>query len=61
MEGGDLMKVKVEFKFELNQRVETPFGEKGIVRMMGIDDGGKKYFVLMKNNENWFQESELQV
>lgn len=50
---------RVEFKFMLNQRVETPFGEQGMIQMMGIDDGGKKCFVITSCNETWFNEAEL--
>lgn len=37
--------MKVEFKYELEQRITTPFGKDGIITMLGFDDGGIQYFV----------------
>lgn len=31
---------KLEFKFDIDQEVKTPFGDDGIVTMLGYDDGG---------------------
>lgn len=51
--------MKVEFKFEVDQRVATPFDDKGIVVMCAIDDGGTRYFVKTSTGGNWFKETEL--
>ncbi len=50
---------KVEYKFDIDQRVVTPFGEDGIVTMLGYDDGGQQYYVREKERSNWFKESQL--
>ena len=49
----------VEFKFNIDQRVVTPFEEVGIVEMLGVDDGGNKYFVITPTNSVWFKEEKL--
>ena len=49
----------VTFKFELDQRVITPFEEKGIVSCLGFDDGGNQYYVKTKSESQWFKEKEL--
>jgi len=49
----------VNFKFVVDQRVTTPFDEKGIVTMMAYDDGGILYHVKSKSSSNWFKENEL--
>lgn len=51
----------VNFKFVVDQRVTTPFDEKGIVAMMAYDDGGILYYVKSKSSSNWFKEKELRV
>lgn len=53
--------IKVEFKFNLNDKVLTPFGSMGIVKMLGIDGEGIKYYVLTENNSDWFIENELNL
>ena len=57
--GGDIM-LKVEFKFEITQRVRTPFNEIGIVDMLAFDIGGKQYYVKTKSTNTWFREDELE-
>lgn len=49
----------VEYKFDLDQKVKTPFGDEGIVSMIGFDEGGKQYFVKTSNNGQWFKEDQL--
>ena len=49
----------VHFKFNMDQRVITPFGEEGIVSMLGVDNGGNQYWVKAKSNSQWFKENEL--
>lgn len=51
--------MKVEFVFTLDQKVVTPFGETGIITMLGYDDGGKHYHVKTKENSTWWKESLL--
>lgn len=51
--------MEVSFKFTLDQKVLTPFGEAGIILMLGVDDGGVKYFVTTSASESWFKESQL--
>ncbi len=56
LKGGSL----IAFKFKTNQVVKTPFGEKGIISMLGYDDGGQTYFTKTKGGGgSWFKESEL--
>ena len=50
---------KVEYKFYMDQRVTTPFGDSGIIEMLGYDDGGVKYYVKTKADSGWFKEDEL--
>lgn len=50
----------IDYKFELDQRVVTPFGDSGIVTSLGFDDGGNTYYVKTRAAEsNWFKEKEL--
>lgn len=49
----------VEFKYKLDQGVNTPFGDKGIVAMLAFDGGGKTYYVKTSNIESWYKEEEL--
>lgn len=51
--------MNVTFKFTLDQNVTTPFGEPGIVSMLGVDGGGNTYFVKTKAGGEWFKESQL--
>lgn len=53
--------IKVEFKFSLDQQVETNFGSKGIITMFGYDEAGKKYWVETGNSRNnaWVKEKHL--
>lgn len=50
----------VNFKFELDEKVKTVFGDNGIVVMCAIDDGGNTYYVKVRHNSQWFKEAELQ-
>ncbi len=51
----------VTFEFNIDQRVITPFGEDGIIAMLGVDDGGNQYYVKTKSQSNWFKEKELKL
>lgn len=50
---------QVTFKFGLNQRVTTPFGDPGIVTTQGVDDSGINYYVKTSTGGNWFREDQL--
>lgn len=50
---------EVTFKFDLNQRVTTPFGDPGIVTTQAVDNGGVSYYVKTSAGGNWFKEDEL--
>jgi len=52
--------MKVEFEFGIDETVETPFGDRGIVTMLAVDDSGKVYYVKTANNSQWFKEKELE-
>ncbi len=49
----------IEFKYELDEKVITPFGDLGIIGMLGFDDGGPQYYVKTSVASNWFKESQL--
>ena len=50
----------VEFIFDINAKVTTPFGDKGIVDTCAADRGGNRYFVLIAGGEQtWFYEDQL--
>lgn len=51
--------MQIEFKFNIDDRVITPFKAKGIVSMLGVDDGGKVYFVKTEKESDWFKEKDL--
>jgi len=53
------MSEKIEFKFSIDERVKTPFGEEGIIRSLAFDDGGIKYYVKTKQTGSWHKEKEL--
>ncbi len=52
--------MNLHFTFSLGQKVKTPFGETGIVKMFGYDEVGIQYFVRTKTGDGtWYKESEL--
>lgn len=51
--------MQVTFKFNLDQRVVSPFGDQGIVSTCGVDNSGNVYYVKTSSGGNWFKESEL--
>lgn len=53
--------MQVTFKFCLDQMVLTPFDNKGIITMLGVDDGGNQYYVKSEASSSWFKESQLRV
>lgn len=51
--------MEVEFKFTIDDKVKTPFGKDGIVTMLGVDDGGVKYYIKTGESSDWHKESEV--
>lgn len=51
--------MNVDFKFDIDQRVITPFGDEGLVSMAAIDGEGQQYHVKTKRNSEWFKEDQL--
>lgn len=51
--------MELRFLFVLDSRVTTPFGAKGIVKMLGYDEGGKQYYIKTEKNSGWFKETDL--
>jgi len=52
---------EVSYKFSIDDRVKTPFGNPGIVTMLGLDDGGNKYYVKTELDSQWYKERDLDV
>jgi hypothetical protein len=50
----------VEYKFDIDQKVNTPFGL-GIITMLGYDEGGAKYYVVTGSNSAWLKEALLEA
>lgn len=55
--------MKVEFKFEIDQKVKTIFDEYGIVDMAAIDNTNKEsYYVKVKGGKgDWFKVDQLRA
>ena len=52
--------MRVEFKFELDTWVKTPFGERGLITTLAYDESGIIYSVKTKNTRSWFKENQLE-
>ena len=50
---------KVEFKFDLDEKVKTAFGEVGFISMCALDDGGNVYYVKTSNHDKWLKETQI--
>ncbi len=50
---------EISYKFSVDDRVTTPFGDTGIITMLGFDDGGNQYHVKTKLSSKWFKEIDL--
>lgn len=50
---------KVEYTFDMDQRVVDPFGNEGIIVMLGSDSGGEFYSVRTEKGCNWYKEMHL--
>ena len=55
---GENMKT-VQYEYDLDQKVKTPFGEEGLISMLAFDDGGNCYYVKTAKDSNWFKEGQL--
>jgi hypothetical protein len=52
--------MKVEFKFDINQKVKTVFGDIGFVQMCCIDDEKHiKYWVQRNQDSQWMKEKQI--
>jgi len=50
----------VEFKFDVNERVITAFGNVGIVDMLAVSESNTiSYYVRTATGGQWFKETEL--
>ena len=49
----------VEFKFDLDQRILTGFGDKGIIESLSLQEGGINYYVKTNQGGMWWKESDL--
>ncbi len=59
--GDEVNKLTVEFLFDTDEKVETPFGE-GIIDMCAIGNArDKMYFVKQANGSEWFPERLLKA
>ena len=52
---------EVKFEFNVDEKVKTIFGEKGIVDMAALDNSGCKiYYIKLKGgSDTWFKEDQL--
>ncbi len=54
--------MEVTFKFELNQKVKTIFGDIGIITTLVFDEGEIiKYWVQRSSDSQWMKEDQLEV
>ena len=53
--------MEVTFKHNLNEKIETPLGDKGMITMLGVDEGGNQYFITTPGNSDnrWWSEKQL--
>ena len=51
--------MNVTFEFSVDQKVTTAFGDAGLVTMLAVDDGGKRYYVKTSHGGDWFKSSQL--
>ena len=54
-------KLVVEFRFFMDDKVITPFGDEGIVQMLGYDDAKEQYFIKTANSNQWYKEHQLKA
>ena len=51
--------MQVTYKYNIDDVVVTSFGKEGIVRMLGYDDGGVRYYVHTADGGSWYKEKVL--
>ncbi len=52
--------MKIDFKFEIDQKVITPFDDTGIVEMAAIDNGKSEVYYIKRSNDcQWFKVGQL--
>lgn len=51
--------MKVDFNFELDEKVVTMFNEDGIITQLSYDHSGKIYYVQTANCGAWFKEKDI--
>ena len=56
-----MAKKTVTFEFDVDQEVETPFGDIGIVSTLGFDTAGNQYYVQRDKGCQWFKEDQLKA
>jgi len=49
----------VDYKFDLDQKIETCFGTIGVIDMLGFNESGKLYYVKTATNSDWLKEQDL--
>lgn len=49
----------INFEFELDQKIITPFGGEGIITMCGLDHEGNTYYVITKQTSSCVRERLL--
>ena len=49
----------VNFKFNIDDQVLTPFGDEGFIEMLGYREGGPCYYVQSQIKGEWFKERQL--
>ena len=54
-----MAKKTVVFKFDVDDKVVTPFGDTGIVSSLDFDTAGIQYYVQRDNGCLWFKEDQL--
>jgi len=54
--------MEVTFKFELDQKVKTIFGDVGIIVTLAFDEGELiKYWVQRSTDSQWMKENQLEA
>ena len=51
--------MKVEFKFEVDQKVITPFQTQGIISHCCVGRDANSYYVKTEKSSEWFYEDQL--
>ena len=54
--------MKAEFKFDIDDQVVTPFGDRGYITMCALDDNrAKTYWVKTAKGEGWYTENKIRL